>query len=465
MADFFRGAQNFFDPSGKPQRDLDDMLEKYAQGGKNHEAVVKGIQKVMEVSPNLKSRVLEAVRDGHITGFSAENPGDNAAAGYNAHSRTMHIKPQFNGTKTEYLELMFVMGHETDHARSLKGSSQAERVLFPLVDKIAEQPSHGPRDYTRAIERYVDAQRGEEAQAHIGGFNAVSSYAMTNLNIPKGKELETFYELDPVRMGDFIKKTGDPTQYELKGGLTLDKNFQMPKTDDNVEAMKIYYADKMINGDYMMYRQEAIKTGVTYVTANEKARAEDLLEDRQYVINPRALYAHASLNLPQDGRHEIKGAVQMGSLSDLGIDLSSLGPLVSDKQQASSSVSLVPTKDDHPLFAQALTKVVEFDKTEHLGGTPQDLRNIAAALAVEADARGLKQIDEIMFNKEKTGLIASQGSGSSSLNALVEGKAMSVDEGVNLAKLTPVQQLASSSQSLSQQESQVQGGSGVIQKL
>jgi len=463
MADFFRGAQNFFDPSGKPQRDLDDMLDAYAKGGQGHKAAAEGMREVMLLSPNLKSRVLEAVRDGYITGFSPDNPGDNAAAGYNASSRTMHIRPQFNGTDIAYAEMMFVMGHETDHARSLKGANQAERVLFPAVNSLAEQASQGPRDYTRAIESYVNAQRTEEAQANIGGFNAVSSYVMSNGGAKKGKELEAMYEFDPVRMGDFIRKSGEPAQYALRGGLSVDKNFQMPKSEDNVEAMKGYYADKMINGDYMMYRQEAIKTGVDYVEKIEKIHGETLEQDRQFTINPRQLQAHASLNLPADGRYEVKGAPRYDTLPD--IDLSNLGPVVSDKQQASSSVPLAPTQDDHPMFAQALTKVVQFDHDGRLGASPQELRNLAAALAVEADGRGLKQIDEVMFNQDKSGLIASQGSGPSGLNAAVDVASKSVDEGVNLAKLTPVQQLASSSQSQVQQESQVQGGSGVVQKV
>lgn len=465
MSEFFRGVKDFVNPGGKPQRDLDDMLDTYAKGGIGHKAAAEGMRDVMRLSPDLQERVLEAVRDGYITRFSPENPGDNAAAGYNAHSRTMHIRPQFNRSDAAYAELMFVMGHETDHARSLKGASQAERVLFPEVEKVAKQQSQGPRDYTNAVESYVRAQRTEEAQANIGGFNAMASYALTHGGAKKGKELEAIYELDSVRMGDFIRKSGDPAQYALRGGLEVDKNFHMPKSEDNIEAMKVYYADKMINGDYMMYRQEAIKVGVTLVEAHEKAHAEHDLEDRQYVIDPLRLQAHASLNMPPDGRYEFKGAVQMGSLGDLGIDLSSLGPLIPDRQQASSSVSVVPTKDDHPLFAQALIKVAEFDEKEKLGGSPQDIRNVAAALAFAAQERGLTQIEGVMFNQDKSGIIASQGSGFTGRNAVVEGSGMSVDESINLAKLTPVPLLASSSQSQSQQESLVLNSSGGSQKL
>lgn len=474
MSELFRGLKNMVDPGGKPQRDLDDMLDAYAKGGKGHKAAAEGMRDVMRLSPDLKERVLEAVRDGYLTRFSPENPGDNAAAGYNAHSRTMHVRPQFNRSDAAYAELMFVMGHEIDHARSLKGRNQAERVLFPEVEKIAKQESQGPRDYTNAIESYVQAQRTEEAQANIGGFNAMASYALIHGGAKKGKELETIYELDPVRMGDFIRKSGDPAQYALRGGLEVDRNFHMPKSEDNIEAMKCYYADKMINDDYMAYRQEAIKLGVTLVNAHEKAYGEGRFEDRQYVIDPERLHAHASLNLPEDGRYEFKGAVQMRSLSELGIDLGSLGSMVPEnqqqKQEASSSVTAVPTKDDHPLFAQALVKYAEcmvnyaeYTEKYKLGKSPQEIRNAAAALAFAAQERGLTQIEGVIPSQKVAGIIATQGSGTAGQNALVEVSGMSVDERVNLAKLAPVPVQVSQPQS--QQESLVQNSSGGSQKL
>lgn len=460
MSELFRGLQNWADPGGKPKRDLDDMIDAYAKGGKQHAKTAEGIREVLMLSPDLNKRVLEAVRDGHLTRLSAENPGDNAAAGYNAHSRTMHIRPNFSGSHSAYAEMMFVLGHETDHARSLKGQNHATSMLLPAVNGLAEGPSVGPRDYTPIIAQYVERQRAEEAQAHIGGFNAMSSYVMTHGNVVKGKELEAIYAVDPLRMGDFISVTGDPAKYALKDGLSLDKDFQMPKSGANIEAMKGHYADKMIDGDYMMYRQEAIKTGMEVVAKVEKAHSEDNLEDRRYVINPDPLQAHRTLNLPADGQHEIKGAVQVLNLSDLGIDLGSLGPLVGDKEAPKPSVSLVPTQDDHPLFAQALTKVVEYHNGDKLTDSPQELRNLAAALAVEAHGRGLTQIDEVMLNKEHTGMIANDNSHGDRRSAGVDGKvAMDTAEQVSLAGLQPVQ-LAASSQSPSESHVQVQDSGG-----
>lgn len=464
MSDLFRGFQNFVDPGGKPKRDLDDMIDAYAKGGPQQARTAEGIREVLMLSPDLNKRVLEAVRDGHLTRFSAENPGDNAAAGYNADSRTMHVRPNFNGSDSAYAEMMFVLGHETDHARSLKGQNHATSMLLPAVTGLAEGPSVGPRDYTPIIAQYVERQRAEEAQAHIGGFNAVSSYVMTHGKVTKGKELEAIYAVDPVRMGDFISVTGDPAKYALKDGLSLDKNFQMPKSGPNIEAMKGHYADKMIDGDYMMYRQEAIKTGMEAVAKIEKAHAEENLEDRRYVIDPDPLRAHRTLNLPADGQHEIKGAVQVLDLGDLGIDLASLGPLVAEKDAPKASVSLAPTPEDHPLFAQALEKVVEYDKRDKLTDAPQELRNLAAALAVQAESRGLRQIDEVVPSMDKTNMIASQTSGDR-LSAAVDRKtAMETPEGTSLATLAPVPSVSVSQPPLQPSSQVVQDGGGTIIK-
>jgi len=463
MSDLFRGFQNFVDPGGKPKRDLDDMVDAYAKGGPQQARTAEGIREVLMLSPDLNKRVLEAVRDGHLTRFSAENPGDNAAAGYNANSRTMHVRPNFNGSDSAYAEMMFVLGHETDHARSLKGENHAVSMLMPAVQRLAEAPSVGARDYTPIIGQYVDRQRAEEAQAHIGGFNAIASYAMQHVKPAPGKELQAIYGIDPVRMGDFISVTGEPATYALKAGLSVGKDFQMPKSAQNIEAMKGHYADKLIDGDYMMYRQEAIKSGMEVVGRIEKIHSDSNLEDRSYVIDPDRLQAHRTLNLPPDGRHEIKGAVQMASLGDLGIDLGSLGPLVADKDAPKASVSLVPKQDDHPLFAQALEKVVEYDKRDKLTDAPQELRNLAAALAVQAESRGLKQIDEVMLSVDKTGMIASQHAGSERLNAAVDRKtAMDTPEGTSLATLAPVPSVSVSQPPLQQSSQVVQDGGTII---
>lgn len=465
MAEFFRGVQNFFDPSGKPQRDLDAMIDEYAKGGKDHAATAEGMRDVLRLSPSLNARMVDAVRTGNLTKLSSDDPGEHAAAGYNAHARTMFIRPGFNGSDSAYSELMFTLGHETDHARSLRGANLATSMLGPDVERIAQAPSVGPRDYTPAIERYVQGQRAEEAQAHIGGFNAISSYVMSQVKPVRGKELEAIYAADPVRMGDFISVAGDPATYALKAGLSVDRQFQMPKSHENVEAMKGHYADKMIDGDYMHYRQEAIKTGMALIQGVEKVYAENHLEDRHYVIDPDRLQAHPSLHLPPDGRHRIEGAVQVMSLGDLGIDLGSLGPLVADKEAPKSSATLVPTPEDHPLFAQALTKVVEYHNGDKLTDSPQELRNLAAALAVEAEGRGLKRIDEVTLSMDKTGMIASQVTGPDRLNAAVDGKtAMETDEGVSLARLQPVQ-MAVSSQPPSESQLQVQESGGAAKKL
>ena len=275
MSELFRGFQNWADPGGKPKRDLDDMIDAYAKGGKQHAKTAEGIREVLMLSPDLNKRVLEAVRDGHLTRFSAENPGDNAAAGYNAHSRTMHIRPNFSGSHSAYAEMMFVLGHETDHARSLKGQNHATSMLLPAVNGLAEGPSVGPRDYTPIIAQYVERQRAEEAQAHIGGFNALASYVRHERHLDRAPTLKELYQTEPGRMSDFINVSGLIFKdYALKPGLAREADGSMALSDGNIDRMKVYYADKFPGtfGDngLMDYRNQAIHGAWQEIHAAER---------------------------------------------------------------------------------------------------------------------------------------------------------------------------------------------------
>lgn len=116
-------------------------------------------------------------------------------------------------------------------------------------------------------------------------------------------------------------------------------------------------------------------------------------------------------------------------------------PTASSSSSSSSSpaVSLVPGPDDHPLFAQALTGLGPLHAKDNLGSA-QEVRNLAAALAVSAQARELRQIDFVTYSEDARGLIATQGTGAVSFSARVDGKVgMETAEASSLAKLAPVE--------------------------
>ncbi|MGN6150901.1 MAG: XVIPCD domain-containing protein, partial [Lysobacteraceae bacterium] len=187
-------------------------------------------------------------------------PSRGAGGGYAAEIKSIVIH---HSQLTNRKHLIFVLGHETPHSLSLRGVPSHRDDLAHDINQIA-QGAQRPHDYTPAGARYVEAVRGEEAQAHIGGFNALhSSLAQKKQPVT----LEAMYDAEPFRMRDFITQTGSWPfqQYALRPGLTLSQDGTLAHSQGNVDAMKGYYADKMPgtfgeNG-LLNYRQQAILEG------------------------------------------------------------------------------------------------------------------------------------------------------------------------------------------------------------
>lgn len=434
MAEFFKGL---FDRRSPAQKSLDEMLDNYAKGGTQaHRDTADTIRTVLEYSADLKARTLEVVRDGHLRGYSDQGVQVGGSASYHVHDRSIRVGPSLDPSHGQNIpmEKMFMLGHETEHARSLKGVNYIERTLVPAIQALADGPSAGPRDYTPIVSAYVERTRAEEGRAHLGGFNAVASFLMEHHPPKAGQMLRDLYEAHPARMGDFIAKTSDsvPATYALKPGLTIGENGLLPYSEQNIAAMKIHYADKaQLGAAHMNYRQDSIEFVTGVIKQVENGLAERRMEDRDYIVDPTRLQAHALLGLPDDGRLQAKGAIPIVQL-----DLSGSGPAM-----VAPPVQLEAQPGDPPLFGQALAKVVEHHRTDKLSDDPQELRNLAASLAVAAHSQGLTRIERLVLSSDSTGVIVSQGEGPTRQNARVEGlEAMNTPEATSLARLpAPVQ--------------------------
>jgi len=439
MADFFKGlAVRAGIMRSDEQEKLDNMIEAYAKGGtRAHRDTTELIQVALHSSPDLKARTLDAVRNGYLQSYSDTAVDGVAGAAYHAKDQSMRIPPQVGLTDRAMMEKVFTLGHETEHARSTKGVDYASKTLLPAISALAKSDSVGPRDYTGIIDAYVENTRAEEGRAHIGGFNALASFVINDKHPKPAQLLRDLYEAHPDRMGDFIQKSSDahPATYKLKEGLKLQPDGLMAYSPENIAAMKVHYADKaQLGAEHMNYRQEAIEFSAGLVKKIETQFAELDGEDRNYVIDPERLRAHPALGLPADGAHRAKG---LPDIADLGIAFDE--PLIVQP----APVRLAPDDGDHPLFAQALTKVVEYHGRDKLTDDPQELRNLAASLAVSAHQAGLDRIDQVTLSVDKTGVIATQGDGDMARHARVEGiGGMAAPEAENLARLPVIAQVA-----------------------
>jgi len=436
MADFFSGLKNFAVQKGLMRSDeqekLDRMIENYEKGGtQGHKDAAMVLKTAIGLSPDLKARTLEVIRDGYLQSYNDSRPmGGMGTASYSPSHKTIQLPPQTGQTMSRLVERVFTLGHETEHARSTKGVEYARQTLRPAIETLARSESSAPRDYTQIAHAYAEWTRADEGRAHIGGFNAIVSFVINDKDYKPGRLLRDLYETHPARMGDFIEKSSDkqPAVYRLKPGLTIGPDGMMPYSAQNIEAMKVHYADKALLGGiaHLNYRQESIEYTAKLVGAIEKLAVSETMESaRSYIIDPVRLKAHPALGLPADGLLHVQGIPHLDVLSG---DTAVVGPRSAQPlpQTSTQAVQPIPSQGDHPLFSDALTKVVAFDREIGTLGGPQELRNIAAALAVCAYRRGLDSIDNICLSQDTKGLIATQGGNDADQNARVEIQAAAV---------------------------------------
>lgn len=212
------------------------------------------LERALDASPELKANLERALAAGDIQSIQFENDLVAGAGGqYDPHTRTLGIP---RGSCDSLADTVFVLGHETQHALSLQGrpapyeaqlEHDVERIQAGRVRRGDTTPSTriDPSDYTLPVYDYIEGTRREEAQAHIGGFNALVSH-LTKQNNGDPPSLRQLYEALPGRMGDFIDTAGSAPrlEYRLKAGLTLADDGRLEPTEANIDAMKRHYADK-----------------------------------------------------------------------------------------------------------------------------------------------------------------------------------------------------------------------------
>lgn len=225
------------------------------------------LRDAVDASPELRDKLIQSVQTGYLTGFKNEATEPGAFAAHSVVERKI-IVPE--SALEDENELIFALGHENAHALNLKGVNFREGIKQE-IQGIATGPQ--PHDYTATIKKLVDHTIQDEAQAHIGGFNAVVSALKHDGKQATPKNL---YQFSPGRMRDFIEVQGahPNCEYQMKAGLTVDNKGFLPRTPENIEAMKGYYPEKMpgtfgANG-LLNYRHQAVMDGLTMVDTTER---------------------------------------------------------------------------------------------------------------------------------------------------------------------------------------------------
>jgi len=252
----------------------------------------ENLRHVLDKSPDLKERVLESVDKDQLKKFELLPANAHAGGSFDPTHGVMNL-PQdkldvADKDKAAMAELVFVTGHEIQHSlNSAAYVKDAENKFDTDTKKIADGP--GPHDYTASIKDKLQVNRKDEAEANLGGFNALASQVKKD---NPDATLGDIYKANPFRMNDFIDVSGTRGHqtYTMKPDLTLDQGkdgkpvMHITATADNVEAMGKHYFDQTPaqarlgnngNQDYKHYYGEGAISLIDYheqvATADHKA--------------------------------------------------------------------------------------------------------------------------------------------------------------------------------------------------
>lgn len=341
----------------------------------------KNLRELLEKSPDLKARVVDSVGKGHLEKFEMLPRGANAGGTYSSDSKAIELPAaelkKAGKDTAAAAELIFVMGHEIQHSFNSTVADKASADFVKEAERIAK--TKGPHDYTAAVKTLIQANRDDEASAHIGGFNAIASKVLKSKPDAGLKEL---YNAAPGRMGDFIDRTGRSPNfaYALKPGLTLEADNTLKATPENVKAMGKHYFDQPPssarlgakgNQDYPNYY------GEWAVNVIQDAEKRALATAKK--ADPHAVAPEVKINMAEIG---LKPA-----LLDTGLKYTDTSP----KKPIAEAPAPEPA-----LYRQAADAL---KKVDGLGLQSEEFRNVVAATALQAQKSGMERIDGAMLGK------------------------------------------------------------------
>lgn len=380
----------------------------------------KALREWLDASPALKARMADAVDKGLLVKIEALPAGTNAGGTYSAATKTMSLPVDKLNTPAKEGEITFVMGHEIEHAHYGTKRTAALDAFNKEVNTISASKD-AKHDYTKPIADYVQFQRENEANAHLGGFNAMVSKLSHGKDTPP--TLKELYEAVPGRMRDFIDRSGTAPDftYALKPGLTQSADKTLASTKENLDTMGKLYFDKPAsstkigkngNQDYPTYYADWT---MSVIESREKSA-----HDKAKLADPTAKAPEIDINLRQIGATK--------SLLTTTLNYVDTSPVKRDREEAPKPVT--PPEDgtkklktgsgsDEPITAaehargpaslqtQAENALIRLG-IEPSGADAARFANMSAMLALQAQRDGLTEINGALKGRDGA-LIAYQG--------------------------------------------------------
>jgi hypothetical protein len=377
-------------------------------------------------SPALVTQINAAVAANQLSGFSLLAPGTNAGGQFNPTTRTMELPASIISSPARGPhnpnELTFVMGHEIQHAINAPAQAAATQTLVNDVRAVA-QGTGATHDYTAAVSARLQANRDDEATAHIAGFNALVGMVRSTNPTPS---LEDIYRAHPGRMNDFIAVTpGTPNTYALRPGLSLNADMTMTPNAANTAAMGQHYYGQPAsaarigpNGD-SDYQNYYATAWIGYAAQVERAHAPTHAaagRNPQFTLNMATLGVNEA-QLERNGLN-LGGAGNTQAYTNTGTTPPTQGtfhhtagtnrhvPITLPAVPSPVDVAQAPSQPG-PAVRQAMDAL---DRSPNIGAGDfgADRERVAAGVAVHAATHGLRP-DHVVLNDRRTDLIVVQG--------------------------------------------------------
>jgi len=369
---------------------------------------------LVDGSPALKQSLVYAVSRDALVGMSPNFLTPEGTASYDPDSRRFEFP---SALLDDANKATFVLGHEVGHAvdRAIHGNHLKDRFEAGVNALVSGRDSDpGPRDYTGLIRDAVLDLRRNEAEAHISGFNALASRLAHNNNGPVS--LDAMYEAAPDYMRDFMVVKGESPNrtVSMKEGLTLgdDGSLSMELATEegarNVEAMKVYYADKLAGSEgpigalnYSHYMLQHALKHIHQIEENQHAPPEE----SSIAQNPRETYVVDFSNLGFTVNKALLNIPASGSIQSSKAFDEAYPYLICDDHMSTSVTSAQQqyTKDLLRQAADALTVDPTLLNAEQKKPAAFDL--LCAQTAYEAIAKGVQPIAAVIRDKTGENLI------------------------------------------------------------
>lgn len=350
-----------------PEQQLQAMLDAFDKANaKGDVHPGQDLKAVLDTTPGLKANVLDAIGKQQLQKIEALNV-DGALGVYMGDSRTIQISPEqlhIARTDPEMLNsVRFTLGHEVKHAADRAQIMTSDASLEKGINAVA-QGDGKVHDYTAVIKQFNETSRSLETHAELTGYNVVVDQVLKDN--PKAT-LRDVYNTSPNDMDPYIEKGGTPGNptYTPREGITLD-GLKMPETKGNLAAVNTYFYEAR------GYPQQNVSNLLDYAGQVEAQ------------LHP--------------GKDAPKIQIDLGAIGVAKDDLSTTTPFVDataahKRAAATSEITAPASLSGHPLYDGAAEGLGRTRTGAALEG--QAFQQTAAAMAVQAQHDGLRQIDSV----------------------------------------------------------------------